>query len=127
MSVTHLIASAVSATLALLGSAAPAAAHVAVQSTGAGVGAFTPGRSWSVVAVLLGLTGAIIGGMALARSPGRPGTSSGRGGVVALVTGLAGAGGGGLGAAPPPAGPRARPPGVGGPPAPAGRAPPPPP
>ena len=92
MSVTHLIASAMSATLALLGSAAPAAAHVVAQSTGA----FTPGRSWSVVAVLLGLTGAIIGGMALARSPGRPGTSSGRGGVVALVTGLAGAGVGGL-------------------------------
>lgn len=96
MSVTHLIASAMSAPLALLGSAAPAAAHVVVQSTGAGVGAFTPGRSWSVVAVLLGLTGAIVGGLALARSPGRPGTRSGRGGVVALVTGLAGAGVGGL-------------------------------
>jgi FtsH-binding integral membrane protein len=95
MSVTHLIAAAMSATLALLGSAAPAAAHVVVQSTGAGVGALTPGRSWSVVAVLLGLTGAIVGGLALSRSPG-PGTRSGRGGVVALVTGLAGTGVGGL-------------------------------
>src|SRR3712207_9261112 len=100
MSVTHLIASAMSATLALLGSAAPAAAHVVAQSTGAGVGAFTPGRSWSVVAVLLGLTGAIIGGLALARSPGRSGTRSGRGGVVALATGLAGAGVGGPGRVP---------------------------
>ncbi|MGY1622402.1 DUF6223 family protein [Geodermatophilus sp. SYSU D00965] len=94
MSVTHLIASAMSATLALLGSAAPATAQVVVRSTGAG--AFTPGRSWSVVAVLLGLTGAIVGGLALVRSPGRPGTRSGRGGVVALVTGLAGAVVGGL-------------------------------
>src|SRR5919112_6774666 len=113
MSVTHLIASAMSATLALLGSAAPAAAHVVVQSTGSGVGAFTPGRSWSVVAVLLGLTGAIVGGLALARSPG-PGTRSGRGSVVALVTGLAGAGGGGAVVAAAARGPRPRPPGGGG-------------
>ncbi len=96
MSVTHLIASAMSATLAPLGSAAPATAHVVIQSTAASAAAFTLGRSWSVVAVLLGLTGAIVGGRALTRSPDRCNIGRGRGGMVALVTGLIGAGAGGL-------------------------------
>ena len=96
MSVTHLIASAMSAPLALLASAAPATAHAVIESTAASAAAFTLGRSWSVVAVLLGLTGAIVGGRALTRSPDRCNIGRGRGGMVALVTGLIGAGAGGL-------------------------------
>lgn len=59
-------------------------------------GAFAPGRSWSVVAVVLGLTGAIVGGRALARGRAHREVGFGRGGAVALVTGLVGVGVGGL-------------------------------
>ena len=49
--------------------------------------ALTPGRLWSVIATLTGLTGVVAGGLALAR---------GRGAVVAVGAGLAGAIGGGV-------------------------------
>ncbi|MGW6500028.1 DUF6223 family protein [Nonomuraea angiospora] len=50
----------------------------------------TPGRLWSLVAILLGLVGVVLGGLALARRAGR------RRALVALAAGLAGAAVGGL-------------------------------
>ena len=48
----------------------------------------SPGRMGAIVAALVGLTGAVMGGRALARSAGRLGTSAGRrGAIVALVLG----------------------------------------
>ncbi|WP_331766267.1 DUF6223 family protein [Embleya sp. NBC_00896] len=79
--------------------AAPAAAHVSVQQSAAGVTDLSAGRLGAIVAALLGLTGVVIGGLALARSTGRvrtgsgtgfrAGTGSGRNGaIVALAAGL---------------------------------------
>jgi Family of unknown function (DUF6223) len=51
----------------------------------------TPGRLWSLVAALVGVGGAVVGGLALARRAGGR-----RWAVAALVAGLAGAVGGGL-------------------------------
>ncbi|MCC5581706.1 hypothetical protein IMZ11_39505 [Microtetraspora sp. AC03309] len=85
------------ATLTSFALAAPAAAHVLVQPGPASAYTLTAGRLWSLVAALLGLAGAVIGGLALARSAGRNGTGNGRrGAIVALVAGLAGAVIGGL-------------------------------
>ncbi|MEO3884512.1 DUF6223 family protein [Nonomuraea sp. B5E05] len=65
-----------------------AAAHVLVQPVDAYT--FTSGRLWSVVGALLGLAGAVIGGLALARSARRIGAGNGRrGAIVALGAGLA--------------------------------------
>ncbi|MBB5775434.1 DUF6223 family protein [Nonomuraea jabiensis] len=50
----------------------------------------TPGRLWSLVAIVLGLAGVVLGGLALARANGR------RRAAVALAAGLAGAVVGGL-------------------------------
>ncbi|WP_424532052.1 DUF6223 family protein [Sphaerisporangium viridialbum] len=97
MSVRHLLAAAAAALLGGFGLATPAAAYVLVQPTAASAYTLTAGRLWSLVAVLLGLAGAVIGGLALARSAGRTGTGTGRrGAIVALVAGLAGALIGGL-------------------------------
>jgi MFS superfamily sulfate permease-like transporter len=49
----------------------------------------TTDRLWATTAAVLALVGFIIGGLALARSTGRIGSSNGRkGAIVALVTGL---------------------------------------
>ncbi|MFI6457141.1 DUF6223 family protein [Streptosporangium amethystogenes] len=69
----------------------------AAQPDPASAYTLTAGRLWSLVAVLLGLVGVVIGGLALARSAGRIGTGTGRrGAIVALAAGPAGAVGGGL-------------------------------
>jgi hypothetical protein len=64
-----------------------AAAHASGQPAAPGVYAMSFGRLGAIVAVLVGLTGVVIGGLALARS-GRPGTASGRlRAAVAMVAG----------------------------------------
>jgi hypothetical protein len=66
--------------------AAPAAAHVLDQP----VSPYTmsPGRIGAIVAVVVGLIGAVIGGLALARSTGRIDNRNGRRrAIVALVLG----------------------------------------
>lgn len=96
MFVRHLQVAAIVALLGGLCLVTPTAAHVLAQPTPASAYTVTAGRLWSVVATLVGLTGVVIGGLALARS-GRFGTDTGRtGGLVALVAGLAGAAIGGL-------------------------------
>ncbi|GIH22618.1 hypothetical protein Aph01nite_09280 [Acrocarpospora phusangensis] len=64
-------------------------AHVIAQPSDVTAYALTAGRLWSMVAGLLGLAGAAVGGLTLARPNGRIGRS-GRGGAVALLAGLAG-------------------------------------
>ena len=72
------------------------AAHVSEPSATT-VQGLTPRRLWATTAVVLGLAGVGIGGLALARPASRFGTASGRlGALVALVTGLIAAVGGGL-------------------------------
>ena len=96
MSVRHLHAAATAALLGGFGLVTPAAAHVLAQSDPASAYTLTAGRLWSLVATLVGLTGVVIGGLALARS-GRIGTGPARrAAVVALAAGLAGAAIGGL-------------------------------
>jgi Family of unknown function (DUF6223) len=60
--------------------AAPAAAHGSVEPAAASVYAMSPGRIGAIVAAVVGLVGAVIGGRALARS-------ARRGAIVALVLG----------------------------------------
>ena len=72
-----------------LGLAAPAAAEESVQSAGVDAYALTPKRIMASGAALTGLIGAVIGGIALARSAGRNGHGNQRhGAIVALVLGL---------------------------------------
>jgi len=93
--VTNLLAAA--ALVGGLGLAAPAAAHVSVQPAAASVYTMSPGRIGASVAAVVGLIGAVIGGLALARSVGRIGTGNGRrGAIVALVLGPIGLVTGGL-------------------------------
>ena len=67
--------------------AAPAAAHVSDQPA-ASVYTMSPGRIGAIAAAVVGLIGAVIGGLALSRSAGRIGTGNGRrGAIVALVLG----------------------------------------
>ena len=67
--------------------AAPAAAHVSDQPA-ASVYTISPGRIGAIAAAVVGLIGAVIGGLALSRSAGRIGTGNGRrGAIVALVLG----------------------------------------
>jgi hypothetical protein len=74
------------------GLAAPAAANVSVQPAAASVYTMSPGRIGAIVAAVVGLIGAVIGGLALARSAGRVGAGNGRrGSIVALVMGPIGA------------------------------------
>ena len=73
------------------------AAQVSDQPTAVSVNTLTPKRITASIAALVGLIGAIIGGLALARSTGRIGTGNGRrGAVVALIFGPIGLVVGGL-------------------------------
>ncbi|WP_088991814.1 DUF6223 family protein [Micromonospora chokoriensis] len=86
MSVHNLLAAAVTAPLAI-----EPAAHMSVQPTSATALTMSSGRLGATVAVLLGLVGTVVGGLALARPVSRVGTGSGRlGGVLALASGLLG-------------------------------------
>ena len=70
------------------GLAAPAAAQVSVQPPAVNAYTLTPKRIVASGAAVVGLIGAVIGGLALARSAGRIGTGNGRrGAIVALVLG----------------------------------------
>ncbi|MFB4287223.1 DUF6223 family protein [Nonomuraea sp. ATR24] len=67
-------------------------ADVVAQSPDAGPGALTADRLWSLAGALLSLTGAVAGGLALARAArAARGSGARRGGVVvALAAGAAG-------------------------------------
>ena len=66
----------------------PAAAQGSVQPVRVAAYTATPKRIMASGAAVTGLIGAVIGGLALARSAGRIGAGSGRrGGIVALVLG----------------------------------------
>jgi hypothetical protein len=68
--------------------AAPAAADVSDQPAAVHVYTLSPGRIGAIVAAIVGLIGAVIGGKALARATDRSGTSSARrGAIVALLLG----------------------------------------
>ena len=68
--------------------AAPAAAQVSDQPPAVSVYTITPERIAASVAAVVGLIGAVIGGLALARSTGCVGAGNGRrGAIVALVLG----------------------------------------
>ncbi|GGM55524.1 hypothetical protein GCM10011608_45480 [Micromonospora sonchi] len=86
MSVRRLLAAAAAGLLGVLGLAAPAAAHMLVQPADVSAYTMTAGRFWSLVAVLLGLAGVLIGGVTLARSPRTGGGR--RGAIMALLAGL---------------------------------------
>jgi len=76
--------------------AALVAAHVS-EPAATTVYGLTPRRLWATMAAVLSLVGAVIGGLALARSAGRIGTGNGRmGAIVALVAGLIAVVNGGL-------------------------------
>jgi hypothetical protein len=86
--VTGLIAAGVAG---VLGLAATVAAQTPGDTATAAVPTFTPERIAASTAALVALIGAIIGGLALARSNGRIDAGTGqRGAVVALVMGLIG-------------------------------------
>jgi hypothetical protein len=79
------------------GLAAPAAAQVSDQPPLVSAYTLTPERIAASVAAVVGLIGAVIGGLALARSAGRIGAGNGRrGAIVALVMGPIGLVTGGL-------------------------------
>ncbi|PWU47729.1 hypothetical protein DLJ47_29885 [Micromonospora sp. S4605] len=97
MSVRHLLTATTAALLGALGFATPAAAYVSTQPVAADAYTMSAGRLGASVAAVLGLAGAIVGGLALARPTSRIGTGSGRlGATVGLVAGLLGIGLGGL-------------------------------
>jgi hypothetical protein len=76
---------------------APAAAYAAAQPAAVGVLTMSAGRIGAIVAAVLGLSGVIIGGRALARPSSRMGSGDGRrGATVALAAGLIGMALGGL-------------------------------
>ncbi len=93
MSVHHLLTDAVTALLGGAGSATPEAAHAWVQAADVGAYTLTAARFWATAAALLGLVGAISGGLAMARSARRIGR---KGAIVALVLGLIAVVGGAL-------------------------------
>jgi hypothetical protein len=96
MSIHHLYAAVTVVLLGGFGLVSPSAAHVLAQPDPASAYTLTAGRLWSVAATLSGLTGVVIGGLALARS-GRISAGTGRtGAIVALAAGLIGAAIGGL-------------------------------
>jgi hypothetical protein len=75
--------------------ASAAATHVSARSVAAGVDAMSAGRLGAVVAALIGVTGLVLGGLALARSTRRADAGAGAGStrsraVAALVAGLTG-------------------------------------
>lgn len=97
MSIRHLLVAAGSAALGGLAVATPAAARVTAEPIAASVYTLSAGRLAATIAGVLGLTGVVIGGIALARPAGRLGTGSGRlGATAALTAGLAGMALGGL-------------------------------
>jgi hypothetical protein len=72
----------------VVGLAVPVAAQVLVQPPAVDAYALTPKRLAASSAAVVGLIGAVIGGLALARSAGRIGAGNGRrGAIVALVLG----------------------------------------
>ena len=84
--VTHLLVAA--ALVGGFGLAAPVAAQVSDQPPAVSAYTLTPKRIAASVAAVVGLIGAVIGGLALARSAGRIGAGNGRrGAIVALVMG----------------------------------------
>ena len=90
----HVLAAAL---VGAVGLAVPAAAQVSAQPPAVSVYALTPERIAATVAAVVGLIGAVIGGLALARSAGRIGTGNGRrGAILALVMGPIGLVVGGL-------------------------------
>ena len=87
--VTHLLAAV--ALIGAFGLAAPAATQVSDQPPAVSVYTLTPERIAATVAAVVGLIGAVIGGLALGRSAGRIGAGNGRrGAIVALVMGSSG-------------------------------------
>ncbi|GGV31118.1 hypothetical protein GCM10010182_63080 [Actinomadura cremea] len=91
MSVRSVLVVVVATLVGWSGLAAPAVAHASVQPVAASAYDMSAGRVGAIVAALLGLTGVVIGGRALARTAGRRGDGSGRtGAVVALVAGSTG-------------------------------------
>ena len=71
-----------------IGLAVPADAHASTQPADANVYTVTPKRLVASAAAVVGLTGAVIGGLALARSAGRAGPGNGRrGATIALALG----------------------------------------
>ena len=97
MPVRFVLAMAGAALLGGFGLAAPAAAHISAQPIAASVYTMSAGRIGAIVAAVLGLTGAIIGGLALTRPTSRFGTGNGQlGATVALAVGLIGIALGGL-------------------------------
>jgi hypothetical protein len=87
MPVEHLSAAAV-ALLGELRPSIPVAAHSLAQSTEVGAYTLTAGRLWATLAALLGLVGAVIGGLAMARAARRIGNRGKQGATAALATGL---------------------------------------
>lgn len=70
---------------------APAVAYASIQPVAASAYDMSAGRVGAIVAALLGLTGVVIGGRALARPSGSRGNGSGRtGAVLALAAGATG-------------------------------------
>ncbi|MGW3565110.1 DUF6223 family protein [Streptomyces sp. NPDC000941] len=67
--------------------AAPAAADASAQPVVASVYTLSAGRLGAIVAALLALTGAVTGGLALARSTGRISTGPGRRGATMALGG----------------------------------------
>jgi len=67
-----------------------------VQSADVDAYTLTAARLWATSAALLGLVGAVIGGLALARSVRRIGDGGSKGAAVALVSGLVAIVGGAL-------------------------------
>jgi hypothetical protein len=96
MSVRNLFAATAAALFGGVALAAPALADASTQSAAASYG-MSSGRIGPTLTMLVGLTGVVIGALAL-RSAGRIGPG-GRGPMVALVTGLISTVGGGLFAA----------------------------
>lgn len=76
--------------------AAPTAAHVLAQSAHVDSYTLTAARLWATSVALLGLVGAVVGGLARKRSVRRIGNRGKRGAVVALVSGLIAVVGGAL-------------------------------
>jgi hypothetical protein len=95
--VTGLLAAA--ALVAGFGLAVPAAAQVSAQPAAASVYTMSLGRVEAILAAVVGLLGAVIGGLALARSVRRIGNGGRRGAIAVLVLGPIGLVIGGLVAA----------------------------
>jgi Family of unknown function (DUF6223) len=93
--IAHLLTAA--ALVCGFGLAAPAAAQGSVQPVNVAAYTVTPKRIMASGAAVTGLIGAVIGGLALARSAGRIGVGNGRrGAIVALMLGPIGLVVGGL-------------------------------